>query len=71
MRLRSGATITHTVECARGSLARPLQDADLERKLEALAAYGTPQCDTAGLLRALWTLDELDDAGMLMRMAAG
>ena len=71
VRLRTGAVLTRTVECARGSLERPLSDADLERKLVTLAAHGAPGLDTAPLIEALWRLDEIDDAGSLMRMAAG
>ena len=53
----------------RGSLAQPLSDADLERKLVTLAAWGGSGVDAAPLAFALWALQSRPDAGSLMRLA--
>lgn len=67
--LHDGSTRTQRIDAARGSLARPLGDADLEHKLHALAAWGGGGVDTAPLARALWALHRFDDAGSLMNLA--
>lgn len=68
--LRDGEPLTAFVERALGSLARPLSDADLERKLADLAAYGKSGCDAHRLADAVWSLDRLDDVAALMSLAA-
>ena len=60
---------TQHVAAARGSLAVPLTNAELERKLLDLAAWGRSGVDAAPLARALWSLDTHPDAGALMRLA--
>lgn len=64
-----GAPLAFTVERARGSLARPLTDAEIEAKFRALAASGSPAVAAEPLIEAVWSLDRLDDAGELMRLA--
>jgi 2-methylcitrate dehydratase PrpD len=71
LHLRDGRTLTHHVEAARGSLAAPLRDEDLEHKLTELAAWGRSGCAPAPLIGALWSLDSREDAGTLMPLAAG
>ena len=71
LRLAGGRTLAHHVEAARGSLAVPLSDDELALKLQRLAAWGGSGCAPAPLLDALWSLDERDDAGSLMPLAAG
>ncbi|MFO1327970.1 MAG: MmgE/PrpD family protein [Rubrivivax sp.] len=66
---RDGRVLTHHVDAARGSLARPLSDAELERKLADLAAWGGSGVDAAPLAQALWSLHTCPDAGTLMRLA--
>jgi hypothetical protein len=58
------------VESARGSSARPLSDADLERKLRDLVRYSGSKCDPAPLIDAIWSLDSSEDAGAIMALAA-
>lgn len=70
LHLRDGRMLSHHVEAARGSLAVPLRDDDLSRKLETLAAWGGSGCVPGPLLEALWSLDTLDDVGRLMPLAA-
>jgi 2-methylcitrate dehydratase PrpD len=67
--LRSGESVSRTVSAARGSLAMPLSDADLDMKLKELAAYGAPQVDAQHLLDTLWTLDTAERAAMPMHIA--
>jgi len=68
--LASGKTLFHRVENARGSLARPLSDAELEDKFRALAATGCPALDPDPLIAALWSLGEAPDAAAVVRLAA-
>jgi 2-methylcitrate dehydratase PrpD len=67
--LRSGESVSRTVSAARGSLAVPLSDADLDTKLKELAAYGAPHVDAQRLLDTLWTLDTSADAALPMHIA--
>lgn len=69
--LHSGELVSHRVEAARGGLAVPLSDADLEQKLAELALYGRSGCVVQPLLDGLWALDKATDAGQLMALAAG
>ncbi|MBU1440246.1 MAG: MmgE/PrpD family protein [Gammaproteobacteria bacterium] len=68
--LRDGRTASHHVAAALGSLAVPLADDDLTRKLQTLAEWGGSGCATAALAEALWSLEMRDDAGSLMPLAA-
>lgn len=71
LHLQDGSARHARVDAARGCLARPLSDADLERKLVALARHGDSGCDPRPLIDAVWALDRTDDAGALMALAAG
>lgn len=55
-----------TVPAARGSLARPMSDRDIEDKLRALAADWCAGHDVQPLINAVWALDRTDDAGALL-----
>ncbi|MGP6112233.1 MmgE/PrpD family protein [Pseudomonas aeruginosa] len=70
LRLDCGRVLSQRVEVARGSLGAPLSDADLEKKLRELAAYGGSGCTVQPLLDMLWGLDGVEDAGRLMALAA-
>ena len=59
-----------TIVHAKGSLADPLTDADLERKLEDLAAYGKPGYDPSALIEQIWALENVADVSQLMHLAA-
>jgi 2-methylcitrate dehydratase PrpD len=67
--LHGGREIETVVEHARGSLERPLTDAELEQKLVALAAHGCPALDAAPLIDALRSLEDMRDVHDLMRCA--
>lgn len=71
VQLRDGRQVERKIAVARGSLGAPLSDADLERKLQALCAWGGSGCDAAALARAVWVLDASPDAGALAALAAG
>jgi len=62
-----GTEIVHRVDAARGSLARPLSDADLEDKLRTLYRHGIGPEDPQALIDAVWGLEDTPDAGALMR----
>jgi 2-methylcitrate dehydratase PrpD len=70
VRLHDGREFEATVEHARGSLERPLTDAELEQKLITLAAHGCPALDTAPLADIIWSLENVDDVRDVMRRAA-
>jgi len=67
--LVDGRTLSQTVASARGSLERPLSDADIEAKLRRLAAGGGTDCDADRVIEAVWTLDR-DHAGLDRLLAA-
>ncbi|RYZ01224.1 MAG: MmgE/PrpD family protein [Comamonadaceae bacterium] len=70
LQLADGSVRAHHVQVARGSLAQPLADADLEAKLRELCAWGGSGCDAGALIEALWAIDTTDDAGAAMRRSA-
>ncbi|MEI2417630.1 MmgE/PrpD family protein [Orrella sp. JC864] len=66
-----GAVLHGQVQAARGSLARPLQDGELEQKLRELNRHGGANVDADRLIEAVWSLDAAGDAGAVVRLAAG
>jgi 2-methylcitrate dehydratase PrpD len=66
LQLRSGERLEETVMEARGSLAEPLSDADIEAKLRAGLTLGGSDWDGDGIIEAVWRLDELADVSSLM-----
>jgi hypothetical protein len=52
-------------------VSRPLSDADLEQKLKDLIDYGGSKCKARPLIDAIWSLESANDAGEVMRLAAG
>jgi 2-methylcitrate dehydratase PrpD len=69
--LQGGKTLTQRIDHARGSVSRPLSDADLEQKLKDLIGYGGSKCKARPLIDAIWALESANDAGEVMRLAAG
>jgi 2-methylcitrate dehydratase PrpD len=57
------------VPAARGSLARPLTDREIEDKLRALAEHWCTGHNVEPLIDAVWSLDRADDASLPMRLA--
>ena len=57
------------IATARGSLANPLTDAELEAKLRTLCEYGQSGVDANRLIAAVWVLEHSLDAGEIMALA--
>ena len=55
---------------AKGSLADPLSDFDLEQKLRELAAYGKNGYQAQALIEQIWAIEKMTDVGQLMLLAA-
>jgi 2-methylcitrate dehydratase PrpD len=69
VRTGAGDLLTAHVAHARGSIARPLSDRELEGKFRALAAYGAPKVDAQRLMAAVWTIDKMERVAELMTLA--
>jgi 2-methylcitrate dehydratase PrpD len=63
---KTGGHLRAYVPAARGSLARPLSDADIETKVRGLISFAAPSVDASKLIDAAWRFDELDDASTLL-----
>jgi 2-methylcitrate dehydratase PrpD len=61
-----GDVLTEEVVHARGSRELPMSDAEIERKVRNLAAWGAKGCDVDHLIEAIWNLDETADVSTLM-----
>lgn len=68
---RAGGILRRDVRAALGSTPNPLSDAQLETKLRELAGRAGFKGDVGRLADNLWRIDELADAGEVMRLAAG
>lgn len=71
IRTRDGTEHRAEVAAARGSQRNPLSDAELETKLRTLARHGRFEGGVEALIGAIWSLDALEDADEVMRLAAG
>lgn len=68
--LKDGTEHEVIVDHARGTDKRPLTDAELEEKFRVLVAEKSPTCGEAEkLIDAIWRLDQLEDAGVLLAHA--
>jgi len=68
--LKNGTRHQRHVAHAKGSIERPMTDAELEQKFEALAEWGHCNADPATLMSLLWSLDTVPDAAAVVRMTA-
>lgn len=68
-KLRNGDERTVAIDDARGSLARPLSDAELEAKFEELTASNLSPDARKALVEAIWTLDRAENAAELLALA--
>jgi 2-methylcitrate dehydratase PrpD len=66
VRLDSGETFEENVMDAKGSLADPLSDRDIEAKLRACARLGRTDWDVERVIDHVWRLDTLADVSSLM-----
>ena len=71
VRTHVGDTYEATVVHARGSLAHPLSDAELDAKVYAAAAGAMPTADIEQSLAMLWQLQNLTTIQPLMALVAG
>jgi 2-methylcitrate dehydratase PrpD len=60
---------THVTE-ARGTMARPMSDAELEAKFRGLAAHGAPTIDADRVLERLWAIERERDVGSIVKLTA-
>jgi len=70
LRTTSGDLLSAHIAHARGSIARPLSDRELEAKLRELAAYGASGIEAGRLIDSIWTLDKTDNSAAVMKIAA-
>ncbi|KMO35363.1 hypothetical protein VQ02_17480 [Methylobacterium variabile] len=68
---RDGRAFTATVMHARGSLARPLSDAEIEDKLREAARAGGTRCDPDRVIGAAWRVEEPGGLARLLAAASG
>jgi 2-methylcitrate dehydratase PrpD len=68
--LNDGTSCATKVDQARGSLERPLTDDEIEAKVRLLAEYGLPGTDVEQLISAVWSIDQRQDVGEIVRLAA-
>jgi 2-methylcitrate dehydratase PrpD len=53
---------------ARGTMARPMTDTELEAKFRGLAEYGAPALDVDRLMKAIWDIDDEQDVARIVGM---
>jgi 2-methylcitrate dehydratase PrpD len=62
----------HRLEChvtqSRGTMARPMSDAELEAKFRGLADHGAPSLDAERLIQAIWGIDREPNAARIIKM---
>ena len=58
---------THTIE-ARGTMARPMSDAELEAKFHALADHGAPAIGGQQLIHELWNIEREPDIARIVKL---
>jgi 2-methylcitrate dehydratase PrpD len=66
IQLASGEILTETVMAARGSLADPLSDLELEAKLRDGVRLGGTAWNASVIMEEVWRLDEVTDLSRLM-----
>src|SRR3984893_13094168 len=66
--LKSGERKTVRVEYHRGHWKNPMTDAEMEEKFRTLARKRLPQERLNELVRRLWTLEDMSNAGTLVEM---
>src|ERR1051325_4523469 len=70
LRTTSGDMLSAHIAHARGSIARPLSDRELEDKFRDLAAHGAPGVGAARLIDAVWGLEKTNNAAEVMKLSA-
>ena len=70
IRMKDGSLHTRQVVLAKGSLMKPMSDAELEAKFRRLVAGVLPEWQIESLIAHCWTVDQLTDAGELARLGS-
>jgi 2-methylcitrate dehydratase PrpD len=65
-----GRTLVSHVTEARGTMARPMSDTELEAKFRGLAAHGAPALDTDRIIEVLWEIEHQPDVARVIKMTA-
>ena len=68
LRTTTGDLLSAHIAHARGSLARPLSDRELEAKFRDLAAHGAPGLEVGRVIDLLWAIDQVKGITGLMEM---
>jgi 2-methylcitrate dehydratase PrpD len=63
-----GLRLERHVTESRGTMARPMSDAELEAKFRSLAGYGAPRLDPERLIAAIWSIERERDVAATVRM---
>lgn len=63
-----GRMLAAHVHHARGSLERPLSDAEIETKARELAALGGSGIEIAPIIDGVWAMERSDDVGQIMKL---
>jgi 2-methylcitrate dehydratase PrpD len=63
-----GRRLEHHVTEARGTMARPMTDAELEAKFRGLVDHGAPAVDAERLIEAIWGIGDEQDVAGIVRM---
>jgi 2-methylcitrate dehydratase PrpD len=58
----------HVTE-SRGTMARPMSDAELEAKFHSVTAHGAPAIDARRLIDAIWQIESEPDIGHIIKLA--
>lgn len=70
IRLMDGRTLRNHVEHAVGSEQCPMSDADIEHKFTGLSEPRLSADQISNIISSCWNIEELDDAGVPIRLAA-
>jgi 2-methylcitrate dehydratase PrpD len=70
VRTTDGRALESHVTEARGTMARPMGDAELGAKFRNLAAHGASSVDAQQLIKELWNMEGEPDAARLVGLAA-
>jgi 2-methylcitrate dehydratase PrpD len=65
-----GRTLVGHVTEARGTMARPMSDTELEAKFRGLAAFGAPTIVAQRLIEAIWGIEHEPHVGRIIKLTA-
>jgi len=68
---KDGRQHTAVVEYHKGHWKNPMSDSEVEAKFRSLAEKVQPRAATDRLLETIWKLENLADAGDLVRLTTG